>query len=93
MALLGVERNLDFATCGHPNASTQSTVYAGGKAITLVGDTAGGEIEGPGSSTVYVEGTKISLKGDAIADHGDSPHNAATTDNPSDTVFADGGEE
>ena len=51
-------------------------------------DKAGGLITGPGSVGVFVEGFKVSLSKDEIKSHGDSPHDAATTAEPSTTVFA-----
>ena len=76
------------ATCGHLSEGS-TTVFADGKGITRVNkDKAGGLITGPGSVGVFVEGFKVSLSKDEIKSHGDSPHDAATTAEPSTTVFA-----
>ena len=75
------------ATCGHP-ATGASKVFAEGKAIIKVGDTAGSIIIGPGNPTVFIEGSIVSVVGDTITPHDSKPTHKATTTSICGTVFS-----
>lgn len=84
-----VERQGDPATCGHPNTGS-ADVFVNDQGCTRVGvDTAGGLVLGIGGPRVLVNGAVISLQGDSIQPHGDGPHAAPKTANPSPNVFVD----
>jgi len=85
----GVSRAGDIATCLAHSNSGSTTVFANGEGVSMVNvSVAGGLITGPGSLSVFCEGSNVSVGGDTIVSHGDSPHAAAKTANPSGDVFA-----
>lgn len=58
----------------------------------LVGESlvGGGIVGGPGADSVIIEDHPASLLGDLVESHGDSPHDAATIIEASETVFVGG---
>ena len=87
--MAGVSRAGDIATCLTHSNNGATTVYANGKGVSMVNvSVAGGSITGPGSLSVFCEGSNVSVGGDSIVSHGDPPHAAAKTANPSEDVLA-----
>mgnify|MGYP003111002735 CR=1 FL=1 len=90
--MAGVGTDGDIASCLHENAGGSESVYANGKALSMVGvSTAGGGLIGMaegGIVTVKANGSDVAVEGSPIGSHGDSPHAAAQTGAGSDTVFS-----